>query len=320
MMTTIEDIDISTNINGIQLDSCIMNASGIFCSTEKELNILIQNSYLGAVVTKSCTLKTKTGNPFPRCFQWGAGSINSVGLANLGIDFYLSFLKTTSLKKPIFLSLSGSSFEENYMLLKKTNPYSDFISAIELNLSCPNILGDKKVLGYDFHNMPYFLDRLFNLYNNPLGIKLPPYFNEYDIAKLSSILNKYPVDFVTCVNSLPNGLFINVEKETIVIKPNKGFGGIGGLGIKPFALSNVRQFYNYLRKDISVIGCGGIKYGTDIFEHILCGASAVQIGTQFLIEGISVFHRLLFELIELLQNKNYFSLKEFKGKLRTINN
>ncbi|WP_238785500.1 dihydroorotate oxidase [Blattabacterium cuenoti] len=317
MMTTI-DIDISTNINAIKLDSCIMNASGIFCSTEKELKNLMKDNYSGAVVTKSCTIKKRNGNPIPRCFQWKTGSINSVGLANLGIDFYLSFLEKQHLQKPIFLSLSGSSFEETYVLLQKTNPYSDFISAIELNLSCPNILGEKTLLGYDFHNMPYFFDKLFNLYNNPVGIKLPPYFNEYDIEKISSILNKYPVYFVTCVNSLPNGLFINVETETIVIRPNKGFGGIGGIGIKPFALSNVRQFYNYLRKDIPVIGCGGIKNGKDIFEHILCGASAVQIGTQFLIEGITVFHRLLFELIELLKNKNYFSLKEFQGNLKQI--
>ncbi|WP_185860002.1 dihydroorotate oxidase [Blattabacterium cuenoti] len=309
-------IDISANINGISLASCIMNASGVLCTTKEELNKLIISSS-GAVVTKSCTLKPRKGNLEPRYFEWNMGSINSMGLPNLGIDFYLDFFEKKNHQKPFFLSISGLSIEENYLLLHKAN-LSSHISAVELNFSCPNIIGKDQVLGYDFNNISIFLENIFKFYKKPLGIKLPPYFENIHIQKMAFILNKYPISFVTCINSLPNGLFIDINKETVVIQPKMGFGGIGGKTIKPFALANIRQFYTYLRKGISIIGCGGICSGEDIFEHILCGASAVQIGTQFIKEGISIFDRLRKELVDILQKKKYTSINRVIGKLNVF--
>ncbi|AWU39588.1 dihydroorotate dehydrogenase [Blattabacterium punctulatus CPU2] len=309
-------IDISTNINGIKFSSCIMNASGILCCTEKELyNLMISSS--GAVVTKSCTIKPRKGNLKPRYFEWKGGSINSMGLPNLGLDFYLDFLEKKNSQKPFLLSISGLSIEENYLILRKANISSN-MNAIELNLSCPNLLEKDKILGYDFSKISDFLENLFQFYKKPLGVKLPPYFEDFHFRKMAFILNKYPISFVTCINSLPNGICIDINKESVVIHPKKGFGGIGGFSIKPFALANVRKFYTYLRKDIPIIGCGGICTGKDVFEYILCGASAVQIGTQFLKEGIPVFDRLIKELITILKNKNYSSLNNFKGKLNVF--
>ncbi|WP_185872325.1 dihydroorotate oxidase [Blattabacterium cuenoti] len=307
-------IDISTYINKIKLTSCIMNASGALCTTDKELSDLL-NSSSGAIVTKSCTKKPRKGNIKPRYFEWNIGSINSMGLPNLGIDFYLNFFQNKKIKKPIFLSISGLSIEENFFLIKKAN-FSKKITAIELNLSCPNI--KEEILGNNLYKISDFLESIFKFNKKPLGIKLPPFFKEKHIKNISLILNKFPIIFVTCINSLPNGIFIDINKENTVIKPKNGFGGIGGLIIKPFALSNIRKFYTFLRKDISIIGCGGISSGKDIFEHILCGASAVQIGTQFIKEGISVFDRLKKEFIIFLQKKNYSSINNFKGKLKNF--
>ncbi|WP_185870609.1 dihydroorotate oxidase [Blattabacterium cuenoti] len=311
-------IDISSNINGIKLTSCIMNASGVLCCTEKELSEIMMSSS-GAVVTKSCTMIPREGNLEPRYFKWNMGSINSMGLPNLGIDFYLNFLEKKKPKKPFFLSISGLSIEENYQLIRKAN-LSPNINAIELNLSCPNLIEkkDQGLLGYDFYKTSDFLDNLFKFYKKPLGVKLPPYFEDFHIKKMAFILNQFPICFVTCINSLPNGLFIDINHETTVIHPKKGFGGIGGSIIKPFALANIRKFYIYLRKDISIIGCGGICSGKDVFEHILCGASAVQVGTQFFQEGIQVFDRLKKEFISILRKKNYFSIENFKGQLNVI--
>ncbi|WP_185873946.1 dihydroorotate oxidase [Blattabacterium cuenoti] len=310
-------IDISTNINGIKLNPCIMNASGILCTTEKELSDLIHSSS-GALITKSCTIKSRKGNLSPRYFEWDIGSINSMGLPNLGIDFYLNFFEKKKYKKPFFLSLSGFSLEENYLLLRKAN-FSSKINAIELNISCPNIFKKNTILGYNFSKISHFFKNLFKFYKKPLGIKLPPYFEDIHFRKMALILNKYPIHFVTCINSLPNGLFIDFNKESVVIKPKEGFGGIGGRSIKPFALANIRKFYTYLRKDIAIIGCGGISTGKDIFEHLLCGASAVQVGTQFLKEGPTVFDRLIKELIYILKKKNYSSINEIIGKLNFFN-
>ncbi len=309
-------IDISSTINRIKLSSCIMNASGVLCSTDQELSNLL-NSSTGAVLTKSCTSIPRKGNLKPRYFEWNMGSINSMGLPNFGIDFYLNFLEKKKTKKPIFLSISGLSIEENFFLIKKANLYSK-ITAVELNLSCPNIIDNEEELGYNFYKISDFLKNIFKFNKKPLGIKLPPYFKDKHIKKMALILNQFPIFFVTCINSLPNGIFIDTKTESTVIKPKKGFGGIGGPIIKPFALANIRKFYTYLRKDISIIGCGGISCGKDIFEHILCGASAVQIGTQLMKEGISVFERLEKEFTIFLQKKNYTSINNFKGNLKSF--
>ncbi|WP_341661882.1 dihydroorotate oxidase [Blattabacterium cuenoti] len=309
-------IDTTASINGIQLPLCIMNASGVLCSTDQELSNLL-NSSSGGVVTKSCTSQPRKGNVFPRYFEWNIGSINSMGLPNLGIHFYLDFLEKKKINKPIFLSISGLSTEENYFLIQEANQSSK-VTAIELNLSCPNLIEKEEMFGYDFDKISNFIENIFKFNKKPLGIKLPPYFQDEHIKNIALILNQFPIFFVTCINSLPNGLFIDANKESVVIRPKKGFGGIGGYMIKPFALANVHKFYTYLRKDISIIGCGGISSGKDVFEHILCGASAVQIGTQFLKEGISVFERLKKELTLILEKKNYSSLNSFKGKLKNI--
>ncbi len=305
-------IDISSCINEIYLSLCIMNASGAICTTDKELNNLLKSSS-GAVVTKSCTRNFRNGNKKPRYFEWKMGSINSMGLPNLGIDFYLKFLENQEIKKPIFLSVSGLSMEENFFLIKKAN-LSKKISAIELNLSCPNI--KEEILGNDLCKISNFLGKIFKFNKKPLGIKLPPFFKEKSVENISLILNEFPITFITCINSLPNGIFVDTNNETTVIQPNNGFGGIGGAVIKPFALANIRKFYSFLRRDISIIGCGGISSGKDVFEHILCGASAVQIGTQLIKEGVSVFDRLRKELILLLREKNYSSIRNFQGKLK----
>lgn len=109
-----------------------------------------------------------------------------------------------------------------------------------------------------------------------------------------------------------------MEKEEVVIRPKDGFGGIGGEYIKPTALANVRAMYTRLNKNIQVIGCGGVLTGQDVFEHILCGASMVQVGSQLMKENPSIFGRLLSELKEIMSQKDYQSIDDFKGKLKSL--
>jgi dihydroorotate dehydrogenase (fumarate) len=309
---------LQTIIAGHHLPVCLYNASGAMCTTKSDLGLLA-DSYAGAVLTKSCTLAYRNGNPKPRYHETPIGSINSMGIPNLGYEVYAQTALEHHSKypqKPYFVSVSGMSINENLDILAHLNQ-TEQIAAIELNLSCPNLPGKPQV-AYDFPQTERMLDAVFDVYQKPLGIKLPPYFDLVHFEQIATILNQYPLHFVTCVNSIGNGLVIDWQTETSVIKPKGGLGGIGGDYIKPTALANVRIFSQLLRPSIAVIGCGGVKSGSDAFEHILCGASAVQIGTQLMKEGTDCFERIATELQQIMHQKGYTNINDFKGKLKTI--
>lgn len=309
---------IATQIGSIDLSSCFYNASGARCAEEDELFALAASD-AGAVLSKSCTLEYREGNPSPRYYETQFGSINSMGLPNQGCRFYAEHAKkhaALNTGKPYFVSVSGLSLEENVLMITQLSG-ENAISAIELNLSCPNVPG-KPQTGYDFEQVRRVLDAVCPMVKRPLGVKLPPYFDIIHFEQVAAILSQYPLTFVTCINSIGNGLVIDPETETVAIKPKNGFGGLGGDYVKPTALANVHQFYRLLPSHIQIIGCGGVKNGQDAFEHILCGASAVQIGTQLMREGVACFTRLAKELQDIMQQKGYAKLEDFKGKLRYI--
>ena len=305
-------MNLNTNISNFHFENCLMNASGVWCTNQKELNDLM-NSSLSTFITKSCTLAPRLGNPKPRYKNIQFGSINSMGLPNLGLNFYLNY--SINSKKINFISIGGLSINELLIIIEKIQK-SLFKGILEINLSCPNLIG-KSQIGYDFQLMNKLLNKIFKIYKKSCGIKLPPYFDIIHFEQVAKILNQFPLKFITTINSVGNGLYINPYTEKVLIKPKNGFGGIGGLYIKPTALANVRIFYELL-KDIKIIGCGGIQNGLDVFEHILCGASMVQIGTQLMKEGIIVFERLKNELLEIMNKKGYNCIQDFRGKLKYI--
>ncbi len=176
----------------------------------------------------------------------------------------------------------------------------------------------KPQLAYDFEATYETLKEVFSIFSKPLGIKLPPYFDFAHFDQMADILNQFPLTYVNAINSVGNGLYIDTDKEAVVIKPKEGFGGIGGEYIKPTALANVRAFYTRLKPEIQIIGTGGIRTGQDAFEHLLCGASMLQIGTELHKEGPEIFSRITNELTQIMSEKGYASIDEFKGKLRTI--
>lgn len=294
-----------------------MNASGIHCETMKELNELDQ-TIAGSFVTKTATLEPREGNKGPR-FAWDRfGSINSMGLPNLGIDYYLEYLiekQKEQPNKPYFLSVTGLTEDEIYQVLNKVND-SDFKGLVELNLSCPNVVGEP-LTAYDFKLVNKILTNVFSFYQKPLGVKLPPYFDQSHFDSMANILNQFPLEFVTSINSVGQGLWI--KDETTAIKPNNGFGGIGGQYIKATALANVHAFYKRLKPEIKIIGVGGISNGRDAFEHILCGASMVQVGTALPGRGPEIkFKQIADELLAIMQEKGYETIEDFRGKLQYI--
>lgn len=294
-----------------------MNASGVHCMTIEDLQEL-EKSDAGAYITKSCTLEKREGNPSPRYVDLDLGSINSMGLPNLGFNYYLDYVLEVQQNHdtPIFFSIAGMSPEENLEMLDSIQK-SAFSGIIELNLSCPNVPG-KPQLAYDFQATEQLLEKVFAFFKKPLGVKLPPYFDLAHFDQMADILNKFPLTYVNSVNSVGNALYIDTEEEAVVIKPKNGFGGLGGQYIKPTALANVRAFYTRLKPEIQIIGTGGIETGQDAFEHLLCGASMLQIGTALHKEGPEIFTRIRRELQEIMDKKGYQSIDEFRGKLKSL--
>ena len=307
---------LSTQIAGFSFDNCLMNAAGVACMTVEELEE-VRQSAAGSFVTKTATLEARAGNPEPRYRDVPLGSINSMGLPNQGIDYYLDYLLNLQESQPertFFLSLVGMSPDETHTLLKKVQN-SGFKGITELNLSCPNVPG-KPQIAYDFETTERILGEAFSYFDKPLGIKLPPYFDIVHFDQAAEVFNRHPLKFVNCVNSIGNGMYI--EDESVVIRPKNGFGGIGGEYIKPTALANVHAFYQRLNPSIQIIGTGGVYTGRDAFEHILCGASMVQIGTALHQHGVEVFERVSLGLKAIMVQKGYETLEDFKGKLKYL--
>ena len=264
---------------------------------------------------KSCTLEAREGNPEPRYADLEFGSINSMGLPNLGYKAYIKFSKILAkkYKKPIIASISGLSLEDNVTIFKAFNDSP--VDIIEFNPGSPNTIG-KPIVGYDFTGMDSLLKAVSRICKKPWGVKLPPYFDLVHMDQAANVIKKYPVKFVTCINSIGNGLAIDPYQEKTLIKPKEGLGGIGGRYIKFAALANVRRFYEILGKKIQIIGVGGVYTGIDAFEFILAGASAVQIGTAFLQKGLGIFVNVANELKDFMRKKGYKKLADFRGKLK----
>lgn len=309
-------IDISTKIAGVQFETCVFNTSGPADVTLEELEI-IGKSNSSAITMKSCTLKPRIGNPEPRYADLPMGSINSMGLPNLGYKAYIKFSKILKKKyrKPIIASICGMTLEDDVVMFRAFNDSP--ADLIEFNPGSPNTIG-KPIVGYDVEEMDRLLEAVSKVTKKSFGIKLPPYFDLVHFEQMAAVIKRYPIKFITAINSIGNGLVINPITEKPLIKPKGGLGGIGGGYIKYTTLANVRIFYELLKDKVQIIGVGGITNGIDAFEIILAGASAVQIGTVYLQKGPGIFEKVQNELKEFMELKGYHRISDFRGKLKAL--
>lgn len=308
-------MNLSMTIAGVTFPSCFMNASGALCMTREEL-LALGRSRAGAIVTKSMTVEPRGGNPEPRYYGFPGGSINSMGLPNLGYLAYADLIpELKQFGKPVIASIAGLCEDDFLTMARVINQAKPDL--IEVNLSCPNIPG-KPQIAYDPVDSERLLKRVRPLITVPMGVKLPPYFDPAHHAVMTEVIGRCGVDYLNLINSVGNGLVIDPQRETPVIKPKGGFGGLGGSLIKPVALANVRAFWKLLGGRIPIIGTGGVMQGLDAFEHILCGASAVQVGTVLVEEGLGVFERLERELAAELGARGGRRVEDYRGRLKEL--
>jgi dihydroorotate dehydrogenase (fumarate) len=324
-----QDVSLATTLAGISLSTCVYNASGPRTGSAAAL-AKIAGSAAGAILTKSATVGSQTGNPQPR--TWHApddqASMNSEGLPNGGIDYYISASTMEETlqgcpnnnKKPYMVSISGKSLKDNLEMLDRIAkvPKDTTIASVELNLACPNVIG-KPIIAYDFEQMRMILKTIADKnYPFVLGLKLPPYLDGKQLQEAATVINDYSkmVRYVVCINTIGNALSVDSVSEAPFISANGGLAGLSGPAVKYTALANVRQMRQHLVPTIDVVGVGGMESGTDVFNMLLCGATAVQVGTCHWKEGPKCFDRICDELRQVLHSKGYSSVQDVIGKLK----
>jgi dihydroorotate dehydrogenase (fumarate) len=278
-----EKIDKIIKIGDILFEYPVLNASGCWCINEKQI-IKLYNSKLGGVVTKTCTITQKTGNPMPNYYYDYKNNIhfNSKGLPNFGYNYYKNVIANyNEYKKPIILSVAYENLEDIRLILTDYENFANKNVLVEINVSCPNV--NSRIYGYHKKDIIKLLDFLSSLKLKfiKIGLKLPPYFEIEFITKLSKILNNCTsfLKFIVVSNSIPNAVILNDNTHEPILS-NK-YGGMSGKLNKHISLSNVMTFTKTLSKEIKIIGCGGIETIEDILEYFKCGASFVQLGSCF---------------------------------------
>ncbi len=300
--------DLKVTIAGVEFANPIMTASGC-CGYGEELATVFPLSRLGALVTKSVTLEPRLGHPPPRTAETASGMLNAIGLANVGIDCFISekipFLEKQ--KTRIIVNVAGSSLSEYVEVCSRLSDISR-VDMIELNISCPNV--DEG--GMEFGADPVMTEKLVaavkKVFPRPVIAKLSP--NVTSVANIAVAAEQGGADVLAVINSLV-GTSIDVETWRPRLTYNKG--GLTGAAIKPVALAMVNAVYEKCR--LPIIGIGGIANGSDAVEFFLCGATAVQVGTALFIEP-DVPVRMQRELKAYLRKKKLSSISELTGKVR----
>lgn len=293
--------DLKVKIGKLELKNPAMTASGTFGFAE-EFKEVVDINRLGAIITKSITLKPREGNPPPRIVETSSGILNSIGLQNDGIEEFvkdkLPLLKR--IKTAVIVSIAGESLVEYEALTKRLDKI-DRIDAIEINISCPNVKG-----GLEFSAEPRSTFEVVGLArkntNKTLITKLSP--NVKDIGEIAKAAEEAGTDAVSLVNTF-SGMAIDIETKM----PRLGnvVGGLSGPAIKPIALRMVWEVAK--RVKVPVIGIGGIMDYNDALEFIIAGASAVEVGTASFVNPKATIE--IIDGIESYMSKN--RIKNMKG-------
>ena len=274
-------VDLSANLAGLRLDRPTLTCSGT-SGYAFEYDDFANLADLGAFVTKSITLHERAGNEPTRIVETRAGMLNAIGLANVGLERFL-VEKLPLLERmpcPIVVNVAGHSVDDYVQTVAGVASLA-CIAGIELNVSCPNVRD-----GLTFGTHPQKLRELVAeakraLPSKPLIVKLSP--NVEDVTVTARAAVDGGADVLSLVNTF-TAMSVDVERR----RPRLAnvTGGLSGPAIKPIALAMVSRVYRHVARDrgVPLIGMGGVQTWQDAAEFILCGASAVAIGTALFLD------------------------------------
>ncbi len=261
------------SLKNIQFKSPILAASGTFGYGD-EVADLIDVNQLGGIVTKSVTLHPREGNPPPRIAETPSGMLNSIGLANVGVDTFIreKLPLLTSLKIPVFVNIAGSTEREYLETLEKLEVSAFAFAGYEINISCPNVKKGGMAFGIDPVTTERLTRRLRQQTDKCLIMKLSP--NVTSIETIAVAAEAGGADALSAINTVV-GMGVDIINRTPQLSTVTG--GLSGAAIKPIALADVYKISQSVK--LPIIGLGGITSFQDVIEFILAGADLVEVGT-----------------------------------------
>jgi dihydroorotate dehydrogenase (NAD+) catalytic subunit len=277
-------INTGFRLAGVTFKNRVLVASGTFGYGDESRD-LADVSLLGGIITKSLSLKPRDGNPPVRMVETASGMLNSIGLANIGVERFVSdklpYLRTVD--TVVIANIAASTIDEYCQVLERLNG-EEGVDGYEINVSCPNVKEGGLSFGTNRILTAEITRRLRVLTTKPLIIKLTP--NVTSIAEFARAVEDEGADAISVMNTLV-GMAVDIVRRRAILPTVTG--GLSGPAIKPVALARVYECVRAVR--IPVIGIGGIMNHRDALEFIMTGATAVQIGTANFIDpatGIAV--------------------------------
>ncbi|MCH8994147.1 MAG: dihydroorotate dehydrogenase [Chloroflexi bacterium] len=286
-------VELGGRKQSLTLANPVMTASGTF-SFGLEEGPGFDAQQLGAIVTKTVTLRPRAGSPQPRTAETAAGMLNAIGLQNPGVATVLREMAPRWARRqaPVIVSILGATVEEYGRLAARLDG-ADGVSAIEVNISSPNARRGGMEFGQEPDAAAAVTEAVVRHTTLPVIVKLTP--NVTDIVAIAHAVVDAGADALCLINTLQAmAIDTGTRKPTIA----STFAGLSGPAIKPVALRMVYQVAAAI--DVPIVGCGGITTGSDAVEFLMAGATAVQVGTASFVnpaaplevlEGIQRFMR-----------------------------
>jgi dihydroorotate dehydrogenase (NAD+) catalytic subunit len=303
--------DMSTTLCGVHLPNPTVLASGVL-GLSHEIMVRVAHGGVGAITTKSCSIKPRPGHHNPTILEWEAGLINAVGLSNPGMEVMVEEIRAAKehlapLGVPLIASIFADTIYEfgtAARFISEANP-----DMIEVNISCPNV--DTQYLQM-FAADPYVaaqVTRRVKLNTDiPVLVKLSP--NVTSLVEIAQAVAEAGADGITAINSLGPGVILDIETCRPVLA--HGTGGVSGPAIRPIAVRCVRDICQAV--DIPVLAVGGVTSGRDVVEMLLVGATAVGLGSAVAHYGIHVFQQVCDQVKEYMEQHEMENLQELRGK------
>jgi len=302
--------DLSVTLCGVRLPNPLVLASGIL-GTSAPLLERVARAGAGAVTTKSIGPLPRAGHPNPTVLAWGPGLINAVGLANPGVEEAVEMVADAKARlAPLGVALIASIFADTaagfaHVAERVCRADPDLVEA---NISCPNVASE---FGRPFSLDPEATAEVTRavraVCDRPLLVKLSP--NVPDIVAIGRAARQAGADGLTAINTVGPGLIIDVESGWPILANRTG--GLSGPAIRPIAVRCVYDLAGALA--CPIVGTGGVRYGRDVAEMLMAGATAVGIGSAVIDGGPERFSQIRDELTEFMASRGYAALSDLRG-------